>query len=173
MNFTEIESKSIESKIYIIRGQRVMLDEDLASLYQVPTMRLNEQVKRNLERFPEDFMFRLSDQEFRVLISQIAISKPGRGGRRKPPYAFTEQGVAMLSAVLHSERAIDVNVGIMRAFVRLRRVLNTDREFEKKLSALESKYDEKFRVVFQAIRDLMSVRSVPRKRIIGLGDPDV
>lgn len=110
----------IESKIYIIRGQRVMLDEDLAELYLVQTMRLNEQVKRNLRRFPEDFMFRLSDEEFQVLISQIAISKKGRGGRRKPPYAFTEQGVAMLSAVLHSERAIDVNVGIMPGFLLTR-----------------------------------------------------
>jgi len=172
MGFPEVDSKYIESKIYIIRGLRVMLDEDLADLYQVPTMRLNEQVKRNSGRFPDDFMFRLTDQEFRALISQTAISKSGRGGRRKPPFAFTEQGVAMLSAVLHSERAIDVNVGIMRAFVRLRRVLNMDREFEKKLVALEAKYDEKFRVVFQAIRDLMSVRSVPRKRIVGLGKPD-
>jgi hypothetical protein len=133
-----------------------MLDEDLAELYKVPTMRLNEQVKRNSRRFPEDFMFRLTEQEFRTLISQIAISKPGRGGRRKPPYAFTEQGVAMLSAVLHSERAIDVNVGIMRAFVRLRRVLNSNQEFEKKLIALESKYDEKFKVVFQAIHQGVS-----------------
>jgi len=162
----------IESKIYIIRGQKVMLDFDLAELYQVPTMRLNEQVKRNLRRFPEDFMFRLSDHELKILISQIAISSSNWGGRRKPPLAFTEQGVAMLSAVLHSERAIDVNIAIMRAFVRLRRVLNMDQEFEKKLIALESKCDEKFNVVFQAIRELMSFRSIPRKRIIGLGKKD-
>src|SRR5207248_3221216 len=114
------------------------------------------------------FMFQLSNQEFRVLISQIAISKKGRGGRRKPPMAFTEQGVAMLSAVLHSRHAIDVNVAIMRAFVRLRRVSDSNREFEKKIAELESKYDGRFKAVFEAIRELMSVRSVPLKRIVAL-----
>jgi hypothetical protein len=105
MNLTEVEVAGIEAKIYLIRGEKVMLDEDLAVLYRVPTMRLNEQVMRNAKRFPPDFMFRLTDQEFRRLISQIAISKKGRGGRRKPPLAFTEQGVAMLSAVLKSDYA--------------------------------------------------------------------
>src|ERR1041385_6481323 len=101
MNPALLDPADVESKIYLIRGQRVMLDQDLAQLYQVSTMRLNEKLKRNLKRFPQDFMFRLSDHEFRSLISQIAISKPGRGGRRKAPLAFTEQGVAMLSATLH------------------------------------------------------------------------
>ena len=149
-----------------------MLDEDLARLYGVPTMRLNEQVKRNLRRFPPDFMFPLSDQEFRVLISQIAISKEGRGGRRKPPLAFTEQGVAMLSAVLHSEQAIDTNVAIMRAFVRLRQVLGSNREFEKKIAELETKYDGQFAVVFDALHELMSAHPVPPMRVIGLS-PDI
>lgn len=145
-----------------------MLDQDLADLYQVPTMRLNEQVKRNIGRFPPDFMFPLSDQEFRILKSQFAISSLGWGGRRKPPLAFTEQGVSMLSAVLRSERAIHVNIAIMRAFVRLRQVLSSNKEFEKRMSDLESKYDGQFKVVFQAIRELMSAHAIPRKRIIGL-----
>ncbi len=145
-----------------------MLDYDLAELYEISTMRLNEQVKRNLKRFPSDFMSSLTDQEFRGLISQIAISKKGRGGRRTPPLAFTEQGIAMLSAVLHSERAIDVNVAIMRAFVRLRQVLNSNKEFEKRLLELEAKYDGKLKIVFEEIRELMSTHAVPRKRIIGL-----
>lgn len=149
-----------------------MLDWDLAELYQVPTMRLNEQVRRNLKRFPSDFMFQLSNQEFRALISQIAMSKKGRGGRRKPPLAFTEQGVAMLSAVLHSDQAIDVNVAIMRAFVRLRQILNSNHELERKIEDLERKYDGQFEVVFEAIRELMSVHSIPPKRIIGLGSGD-
>jgi hypothetical protein len=168
----EIPIQDIESKIYLIRGEKVMLDYDLAELYQVPTTRLNEQVKRNLRRFPQDFMFRLSNQEFRVLISQFAISKEGRGGRRKFPFAFTEQGVAMLSAVLHSDRAIDVNVAIMRAFVKLRQVLSSNTELEKKMIELERKYDGQFEVVFQAIRELMSTHSVPLKRIIGLASKD-
>ena len=145
-----------------------MLDSDLADLYGVPTMRLNEQVRRNRKRFPPDFMFQLSKHEFRALISQIAISKKGRGGRRKPPLVFTEQGVAMLSAVLHSERAIDVNVAIMRAFVRLRQVLSSNREFEKKIAELESKYDGQFETVFEAIRELMSTHAVPPKRVVAL-----
>jgi ORF6N domain len=161
----------IESKIYLIRGMKVMLDHDLAELYDVSTMRLNEQVKRNLKRFPSDFMFSLSDQEFRNLISQFAISSSSWGGRRKAPLAFTEQGVAMLSAVLHSDRAIDVNVTIMRTFVRLRQVLNSNKEFEKRLFDLEAKYDGKLKIVFEAIRELMSTHAVPRKQIIGLSPP--
>ncbi len=172
MQSKEIGPNEIESKIYLIRGEKVMLDFDLADLYQVPTMRLNEQVKRNLRRFPSDFMFPLSNHEFKTLISQFAISKPGRGGRRKPPLAFTEQGVSMLSAVLHSDRAIDVNVAIMRAFVKLRQVLNSNHELEKKLADLESRYDTQFEIVFNAIRELMSTHAVPPKRIIGLGAPD-
>lgn len=150
-----------------------MLDYDLASLYEVPTMRLNEQVRRNAKRFPPDFMFPLSDHEFGLLISQIAISKKGRGGRRTPPLAFTEQGVAMLSAVLKSDRAIDVNIAIMRAFVRIRQVLSSNTQLEKKMAVLESKYDRKFKIVFTAIRKLMSEQVVPRKRVIGLDEADV
>ncbi len=165
----EPSSLEIESKIYLIRGERVMLDDDLAALYRVTTKRLNEQVGRNLSRFPIDFMFVLSDQEFAILRSQIATSRLNWGGRRNTPRAFTEQGVAMLSAVLHSDRAIEVNVAIMRAFVRLRRVLISDREFEKRIVELEAKYDGQFRVVFDAIRKLMSDQAVPRKRVIGLG----
>lgn len=131
-----------------------MLDEDLALLYGVSTMRLNEQVKRNLRRFPADFMFQLTDQEYATLISQIAISKTGRGGRRKAPFAFTEQGIAMLSAVLHSDRAIDVNIEIMRAFVRLRHLLSAYKDLEKKIHTLENKYDHNFKVVFDAIKKL-------------------
>ena len=113
----------IERRIFLIEGQKVMLDSDLAELYGVPTFRLNEQVKRNRKRFPEDFLFQLTKQESEALTSQFARSKTGRGGRRTMPYAFTEQGVAMLSSVLHSDRAIMVNIAIMRAFVRLREVL--------------------------------------------------
>ena len=113
----------IERRIYLIRGQKVMLDSDLTELYKVPTYRLNEAVRRNGKRFPEDFMFRLTKEETEILTSQFAMSNKGRGGRRTFPYAFTEQGVAMLSSVLNSERAIEVNIAIMRAFVKLREML--------------------------------------------------
>ncbi|MBI2604842.1 MAG: ORF6N domain-containing protein [Deltaproteobacteria bacterium] len=172
MSELDLPVHSIESKIYLIRGERVILDCDLAEMYQVTTARLNEQVSRNLRRFPGDFMFRLSNQEFRNLISQFAISRSGWGGRRTPPLAFTEQGVSMLSAVLHSERAIDVNVAIMRTFVKLRQLLSSNRELEKKIVELEQKYDGKFKLVFEAIRELMSAHAIPRKRIIGLGSED-
>lgn len=160
----------IESQIYLIRGLKVMLDHDLAELYGVPTHRLNEQVRRNLERFPADFMFLLTNQEFAILISQFAISKKaeGRGGRRKPPLVFTEQGIAMLSSVLHSDRAIEVNIAIMRAFVKMRQALYLNRDLEKKLNEMEARYEGKFKVVFDAIKELMSAHSVPRKRITGL-----
>lgn len=160
----------IESQIYLIRGLKVMLDHDLAELYGVPTHRLNEQVRRNIERFPADFMFPLTNQEFAILISQFAISKKveGRGGRRKPPLVFTEQGIAMLSSVLHSDRAIEVNIAIMRAFVKMRQALSLNRDLEKKLNEMEARYEGKFKVVFDAIKELMSAHSVPRKRIIGL-----
>jgi len=170
MKTSESDLSKVESKIYMIRGHRVMLDHDLATLYQVPTSRLNEQVRRNLRRFPEDFMFQLSNQEFSALISQFAISKEGRGGRRKSPLAFTEQGVAMLSSVLKSERAADVNIEVMRAFVKLRQVLISDRTLEKKIQELELKYDGKFRIVFAAIKELMSSHAIPRKRVIALGE---
>src|SRR5947209_893498 len=126
----------IERRIYLIRGQKVMIDTDLAELYGVPTFRLNEAVKRNKKRFPEDFMFQLTKEEEESLTSQIAISKTGRGGRRTHPYAFMEQGVAMLSSVLKSERAIEVNIAIMRAFVKLREMLETNEELNRQFAAV-------------------------------------
>ncbi|MCM0606209.1 MAG: ORF6N domain-containing protein [Xanthomonadaceae bacterium] len=162
----------VESKIYLVRGYKVMLDQDLAKLYEVSTMRLNEQVRRNAKRFPPDFMFPLSNHELIILKSQFAISSSEWGGRRSPPLAFTEQGVAMLSAVLKSDKAIEANIAIMRAFVKLRGVLISDSRFEKRLAELESKYDEKFTLVFNAIRELMSTHSIPRKRILGLGEDE-
>lgn len=145
-----------------------MLDADLAELYGVPTSRLNEAVKRNSARFPEDFMFRLTAGEHDSLISQFAISKPGRGGRRKLPYAFTEQGVAMLSGVLNSPRAVQVNVAIMRAFVALRRAAASHVALSRRLDELERRHgahDEKFKIIFKAIRDLMDLPKTPRRRI--------
>jgi hypothetical protein len=164
---TELVSpESIEGLILLIRHQKVMLDSDLAELYGVTTKRLNEQVKRNRARFPEDFMFQLTVSETEILRSQIATSKKGGGGRRYRPYTFTEQGVAMLSSVLNSERAIQVNVEIMRAFVRLRRMLATQAGLARKLDALEKKYDAQFKVVFDAIRELMKPPE-SKKRPIG------
>ena len=164
-----IPQEAIERKIYLVRGHRVMLSMGLARLYGVPTMRLNEQVKRNLKRFPSDFMFQLSNAEYEILKSQIAISSWG-GARRANPYAFTEQGVAMLSSVLNSERAIQVNIAIMRAFVRLKAVLATHKELAHKLSELErkiEKHDEDICAIFEAIRQLMAPPPEKPKRRIG------
>jgi len=162
-----VPAERIERAILQIRGHKVMLDRDLAELYGVPTKRLNEQVRRNRDRFPADFMLRLTGEEVRSLRSQIATSKPGRGGARYRPYAFTEQGVAMLSTVLNSERAIEVNIAIIRAFVRLREILSTHKDLARKLDELEKKYDENFRVVFAAIRQLMEPPDPPKKGRIG------
>ena len=153
-----IPVETVQKKILLIRGQKVLLDRHLAELYGVPTMRLNEAVKRNIRRFPADFMFQLTEQENEVLISHFAISK-GRGGHRKWPYVFTEQGVAMLSSVLNSARAIDVNIAIMRAFVSLREMLSTNKDLARKLHDLERKYethDHQIKAVFDAIRQLMA-----------------
>jgi hypothetical protein len=144
----------IERKILMVRGQKVMLDADLAELYGVTTKALNQAVRRNLVRFPDDFMFQLSTEETEALRSQIVTSN-SRGGRRYLPYAFTEQGVAMLSSVLRSDRAVRVNVEIMRTFVRLREMLVSHADLAAKLDALEQKYDGQFAVVFQALRGLM------------------
>ena len=146
----------IERRIFLIRGQRVMLDADLAELYGVPTKSLNLAVKRNASRFPNDFTFQLSAAEADGLRFHFETSKPGRGGRRYLPYAFTEQGVAMLSSVLRSVRAVQVNIGIMRAFVRLRELLLSNAGLARQLAALEGKYDAQFKVVFDAIRQLMA-----------------
>jgi hypothetical protein len=153
----------IEQVIYIVRGQKVLLAHDLARLYGVETRILNQAVSRNRRRFPADFMLRLAQEDVAsmsqivtspTLRSQFVISK-SRGGRRYLPYAFTEQGVAMLSSVLNSERAIRVNIEIIRAFVRLRQLLSSNAELAQKLAALEKKYDKQFKVVFHAIRQLM------------------
>jgi hypothetical protein len=164
----------IERAILILRGEKVMLDADLAALYEVETKRLVEAVKRNLDRFPKDFMFQLSPEEFDHLRSQSATSnlksqfvtsKPdGRGGRRYPPYAFTEQGVAMLSSVLRSKRAVAVNIEIMRTFVRLRQMLATHKDLARKIAALEKKYDAQFKVVFDALRALMEPPTQSKQR---------
>jgi phage regulator Rha-like protein len=156
----------IERKIYFIRGQKVMLDSDLAELYGVPTKALLQAVKRNIKRFPADFMFPLKNQEVINLRSQFVTSSLGHGGRRYLPYAFTEQGVAMLSSVLNSERAIEVNILIVRAFVKLRELIASNKALAKRLDELEKKYDVQFKVVFDAIRQLMTPPE-PKKRKIG------
>jgi hypothetical protein len=156
---TQIPDEFITSKIFLIRDKRVMLDEDLAELYDVETKRLNEQIKRNIARFPEDFMFQLSQKEFDDLKSQIATSS--WGGRRKLPYAFTEQGVAMLSGVLHSERAINVNIHIMRVFTRMREMVASHKEILRKLEALEKndiEQDDKIRIILEYIKRLEKTR---------------
>ncbi|MFZ3072027.1 MAG: ORF6N domain-containing protein [Thermodesulfobacteriota bacterium] len=155
----------IEKKILLIRGHKVMLSADLAELYGVEPRVLVQAVKRNIERFPEDFMFQLSKEEFDNLKSQIVTSSWG-GLRRAAPYAFTEQGVAMLSGVLNSKRAVSVNIEIMRAFVKLRQMLASNAELMKKMTELEKKYDEQFKVVFEAIYELMKPPE-PKKRQIG------
>jgi hypothetical protein len=170
-----IRSERIEQRIFLLRGQKVMLSQDMAELYGVPVKVLNQAVQRNLERFPDDFMFRLDDQEFAHLKSQIMTATPGlrsqfvtlkRGQHIKyPPYAFTEQGVAMLSSVLRSERAVKVNIEIMRAFVRLRQLLSTHADLARKLEALENKYDGQFKVVFEAIRQLTAPARKSRREI--------
>jgi hypothetical protein len=149
-----------------------MLDRDLAVLYGVPARALNQAVKRNLRRFPGDFMFQLSKEELAHWRSQIVTSNPAaKMGLRRRSYAFTEQGVAMLSSVLHSQRAIDVNIEIMRAFVRLRELLSSHKDLARKLDALEKKYDAQFRVVFDAIRELMEPPAAKKKPPIGFRPP--
>lgn len=152
----------------MIRGQKVMVDSDLADLYRVATKVFNQAVRRNFKRFPKDFMFRLTAKEMKILRSQIVTSS--WGGRRTLPYAFTEQGVAMLSSVLNSERAVQVNIAIMRAFVKLREILTTHRELAEKIAELENKYrqhDDKIQAVFDAIRELIEPPQVSPKRRIG------
>lgn len=159
-----IPEEIIEKKIYIIRGRKVMLDNDLAQLYGVATGNLNKAVRRNIERFPHDFVFQITKKEYQSLRFQFGILKKGQHSKYLP-YAFREQGVAMLSSVLRSKRAVQVNVEIMRAFVRLRKMLASHAGLARKLDALEEKYDEQFKVVFDAIRALMSPSEKPRKKI--------
>ncbi len=160
-----VPPERIERSILLISGHKVMLDADLAELYGVETKRLLQALKRNISRFPPDFAFQLNAEEFENLRSQIVTSSQW-GGRRYPPYAFTEQGVAMLSSILRSKRAIQVNIEIMRAFVRLRQMLASHTELARKLDALEKKYDAQFKVVFNAIRELMKPQE-SKKRPIG------
>jgi hypothetical protein len=163
-----IPAACIAQSIHLVRGQKVMLDSDLAVLYGVPTGHLNRAVKRNAGRFPTDFMFQLSAQEAHFLRCQFGISKPGPGGDRYRPYVFTEQGVAMLSSVLNSDRAVKVNIAIMRAFVKLRETLETNREFARKFSELErrvGRHDDEIGAIIDAIRQLMAPPKKPAREI--------
>jgi len=163
-----VPAERIERRILVVRDQKVMLDTDLAALYGVPTKVLNQAVKRNLLRFPADFMFQLAQEEHDTLRSQSVTLKHGRGRHRKYlPYVFTEQGVAMLSSVLRSRCAVLVNIEIMRAFVRLRAMAGSIAELRRRVDALEKKYDTQSRVVFDAIRALMEPPPIGRKRPIG------
>lgn len=160
----EISEKKIIQRIFFLRGEKVMLDFDLAILYKVETRALKQAVRRNKKRFPKDFLFELTPHEIRFMVSQNVIpSKSYLGGAR--PFAFTEQGVAMLSGVLKSETAIEVNIAIMRAFVQMRHLIEGHRDLVKKLEALEKSYDRKFIMVFQAIRELLEQKSKPRIEI--------
>lgn len=162
----EIPESKIESMIFLIRGQKVMLDAHLAQLYGVETKRLNEQVKRNKDRFPEDFMFQLTKDEYETLKSQIATSKSGRGGKQKLPMVFTENGLAMLSGVLNSKRAIQVNISIMRIFTKLRSFLLLERNFDARLNQLDKGTNKLFKVVFERLDNLEDILDVkiPKKR---------
>ncbi len=164
---TAIPDEALASRIYYIRGEKVMLDKDLAELYGVPTFRLNEAVKRNIDRFPADFMFQLDQSEWRSLTSQIAMSK-GRGGRRTLPFAFTEHGVLMLSSVLNSDRAIAVNIRIMRVFFRMNRLLMNDLELQLRMDRLEGRQgqtDEALGQLFDAVKEMMEKPPGDRLRI--------
>ncbi len=163
-----VSIQSIERRIYLIRGHKVMIDEDLAELYGESTKRLNQQVNRNRKRFPEDFMFQLTKEEAEILRSQFAISRSLHGGRRSLPYVFTEHGVAMLSSVLNSERAIEVNITIMRAFTRLRQLLESNEELNRKFAAVIRKlatHDKYFQVVFDELKRLTDQPAPSHKQI--------
>jgi phage regulator Rha-like protein len=168
-NESLIPIERIEQKIYVIRGERVMLDSDLAQIYNVDTKMLNRAVKRNLDRFPEDFMFQLTAKEDESLRFQIGTSKTGRGGRRYLPYVFTEHGAIMAANILNSSRAVEASVQVVRAFIKLRQILASNAELAKKLEALEKKYDAQFKVVFDAIRQLMMPPDKPKGNIGFIG----
>jgi len=159
-----VSLERIASKRYLIRGMKVMLDRDLAELYAVETKALKQAVRRNIDRFPEDFMFELSKEENKFLRSQNVTLKRGQHSKYLP-FAFSEQGVAMLSSVLKSDRAIQVNIQIMRAFSKLREMLSTHADLKKKIEAMEKKYDQQFQVVFEAIKQLLEIEAKPRKEI--------
>lgn len=162
-----VSQESVESKIIFLRGKKIMLDRDLAKLYVVKTKVLNQAVKRNIERFPEDFMFQLTKEETENWKSQFVTSKGDRMGLRKRPFAFTENGVAMLSSVLSSKRAIQVNIQIMRTFTRLREMLIGHQDLKQKIEDMERKYDHQFRIVFKAIRELLEPVEKPDRPRIG------
>lgn len=153
----------ITTKIYHIRNIKVMLDRDLAELYEVETSQLKRAVRRHIDRFPADFMFKLTKDELKNLRCQIGTSS--WGGTRYEPMAFTEQGVAMLSSVLNSKRAIQVNIQIMRAFTQLRKMLSTHKDLKRKIEQMESKYDKHFQIVFEAIKQLIDIESEPKRKI--------
>jgi len=168
MKHAIVPAERVVQAIRWIRGQKVLLDSDLALLYGVSTAHLKRAVKRNLGRFPSDFMFQLNTDEFNTLRCQIGISNAGRGGGRYRPYAFTEQGVAMLSSVLRSERAVKVNIAIMRAFVKLREALESNRQLAAKFAELErrvGKHDEEIAAIIEAIRQLITPPEKPRREI--------
>ena len=160
-----ISIEHITNKIYFIRGAKVMIDRDLAELYNVETRRLKEQVRRNINRFPEDFMFELTKEELKNWRSQFATSNPNKMGLRIPPFAFTEHGVLMLSSVLKSERAVQVNIQIMRIFTRLRNMIPITEKLEKEVNALREQTDERFQIVFEALDRLLKFDSKPKKKI--------
>ena len=160
---TLVPIERIASKIYLIRNVKVMIDRDLAELYGVETKRLKEQVRRNIERFPEDFMFELTKEELINLRSQFATSS--WGGARYSPIAFSEHGILMLSSVLKSERAVQVNIQIMRTFTDLRQMLSTHEDLKRKIESMEKKYNQQFQVVFEAIKQLLSEEDKPKKKI--------
>lgn len=165
-----MDAELIQHRILLVRDQKVLLRIDLARLYEVEHKVLMQAVRRNAERFPDDFMFQLTVSEFAILKSQFVTSS--WGGIRKLPFAFIEQGVAMLSGILHSKRAVQANIEIMRTYVRLREILATHKDLAKKLEELEQKYDENFRVVFEAIRQLMTPPDPPKRRIgFGVEEP--
>ena len=159
-----IPQEAIESKILLIRGKKVMIDKDLATLYDVEIKALNQAVKRNIERFPDDFMFQLTKEEYDSLRSQFVTLKRGQH-RKYLPYVFSEQGVAMLSSVLNSKRAIQVNIQIMRTFTKLREMIITNKALQKKIEAMEGKYDKQFKVVFDALRGLIEPPEKPKGKI--------
>ena len=160
-----IPVERIQRCIYLMRGHKVILDSDLADLYGVTTKRLNEQVRRNIDRFPSDFMFQLTGAEAERLRSQIATSKQGREGQRYSPYVFTEQGGAMLSSVLRSKRAIEANIAIMRTFVKLREILANNELLRRKIESMERKYDEQFQHVFSVLAEMVMRDSKPKTQI--------
>ena len=156
----------LSRKIFFLRKMNVMLDADLAALYRVTTSQLNRAVQRNRDRFPEDFMFQLNREEIEALRFHIGMSKrEGRGGRRYAPYAFTEQGIAMLSSVLRSARAVHVNIAIMRTFVRLRKMLTSNEGLRRKIEEMEKRYDTQFQIVFTAIKEMLEAPEKPKRTI--------